>query len=344
MSTKSSNLRKRFVAISGLLLLGVAIAGLWVSAIAAHAESGQAFSISPPLVDLKANPGDTTAATIKITNISAGDLLIKTEFNDFGAKDETGDPNIIFNPDQDTPHSLRHWIASPDPFMLASKQTKTITFPINVPKDAEPGGHYAVIRFTGTTPELEQSGVALSASIGSLVLLNISGDVKESATLADLYTGTPKLAKQSFFEFGPIAFVERINNDGNVHIKPTGTVQIFNAFGQKVGEVRVNGDPTDIKNMPKNVLPKSIRRFDQTWDPGWALGNFTAKLHVVYGDSGKSLDTSIGFWVIPYKLILLIAAAGVGLFFAIKYGLKRYNDYIIAKASSGKLKKLRIKK
>jgi hypothetical protein len=171
----------------------------------AHAvPSGQAFSITPPLIELQADPGQTVNATLKLTNVSPSELLVKTQFNDFGPKNETGEPNIIFEDNKNTPYSLRRWFASPDPFTLKTAETRTLTFPIAVPKSAEPGGHYAVIRFTGSLPGVEDKGVALSASIGTLVLMRVSGNIQEKAALLDYFSATPKFDTSSFFEFSPV--------------------------------------------------------------------------------------------------------------------------------------------
>src|SRR5690606_15738381 len=116
----------------------------------AKADNGQAFSISPPLIELEADPGQTVTADITLTNISAGALDISVQVNDFGAKNETGEPNIIFDEAEQTPYSLRNWVTIPSGFTLESQETKTITVPIQLPENAEPGGHYGVVRFTGT--------------------------------------------------------------------------------------------------------------------------------------------------------------------------------------------------
>lgn len=306
------------------------------------AQSGQAFSISPPLIELKADPGQTVKATIKFTNVSSGELLIKTQFNDFGAKNESGEPNIIFDDAQSATYSLKNWIASSDPFKIASKETRTLTFPITVPKDAEPGGHYAVIRFTGSSPDLEESGVSLTGSIGSLVLLQVAGDIREEANLTEFSPAAvtrnannePVYTNSRFFEYGPVGFVERIKNTGNVHLKPTGTIDVYNMFGAKVSTVRVNGDPTNPKDPPKSVLPQSVRRFGETGQNGWMFGYYTAKINLSYGQSQKQLSGNVSFWVIPYKLIILIIVLSVGLFFAARIGIRRYNQYIIGKAGN----------
>jgi len=294
--------------------------------------SGQALSISPPVLELSADPGQSVTASIKLTNISSGDLLIKNQINDFGAKNETGEPNIIFNEAESTSYSLHNWVVAPAPFIIKSKQSKTVDFQINVPKDAEPGGHYAVFRFTGQAPELEETGVALSASLGSLVLLKVSGDVKEQATVSDFYSSNDQFQKQWFFENSPINFLERIKNEGNTHINPTGTIEIFDIFNRKVDTLPVNGNLSDPKNKPRAILPNSVRRFEQTLNKAWLFGPYTAKLKLAYGDQNKNVLTSSSvFWVVPYKLILTVLLIAIVLILLIRFLNKRYKQRIIDK-------------
>ncbi len=84
----------RLTKIISLVGLHALLLGQLLTPVAASAENGQALSITPPVMELQGEPGKTVTATIKVTNISAGDLLIKNQVNDFGAKNETGEPNI----------------------------------------------------------------------------------------------------------------------------------------------------------------------------------------------------------------------------------------------------------
>jgi hypothetical protein len=319
-----------------LSLVGILIVLLvqFLTPVAASAENGQALSISPPVIELQGEAGKSVTATIKVTNISNADLLIKNQVNDFGAKNETGEPNIIFDYTQESSYSLHSWVTAPPPFVLGSKQSKQVQFQINVPSDAEPGGHYAVFRFTGQAPELQETGVAISASIGSLVLLKIGGNLAEKASLVEYYSATPSFAKSSFFETGPINFVERIRNDGNIHIKPTGTIEVSDMFGRNAGTLRVNGDPTNPQDPPRSILPQSIRRFQQTLNTKWMFGRYTAKMKLTYGSTGIPLESTTTFWVIPYKLILLVLLSAVILFFLIRFLIRRYNQHIIKLAQT----------
>lgn len=329
MNTLTLSRISRSIVVTVLTVASIS-AGALALAPTAAAEAGQAFSISPPLIELAAQPGEQAKATIKFTNISDGELLIKTQFNDFGAKDEEGEPNILFDDTDNSTHSLRTWIESPEPFLIQSKETKTVDFPINVPADAEPGGHYSVIRFTGTAPDIEESGVALNASVGTLVFMRVAGDVKEAASVAEFYTANGNLAKQSFFEYAPLNLVQRIKNDGNIHIKPSGTVQVKDMFGRVVSETNVNGVPGDNQNAPRSVLPNSVRRFEQEIGKNqWLFGRYEATINLTYGDNqAKKLTASTSFWVIPYTLIIFGLLGLIALFFGLRFLIRRYNDHI----------------
>ncbi len=314
--------------IFSLGMLVVLLAQLSVP-VPAKAENGQALSISPPVLELQGEPGKTAIATIKLTNISSGDLLIKSQINDFGSKNETGEPNIIFDYTQETSYTLHSWVVAPPPFVLGSKESKLVQFQVNVPADAEPGGHYAVFRFTGQAPEIQETGVAISASIGSLVLMRIGGAVEEKVNVVEYYSATPSFAKSSFFETGPISFVERLRNDGNIHVKPTGTIEVTDMLGRNAGTLRVNGDPANPQDPPRSILPQSIRRFQETLNSKWMFGRYTAKMKLTYGVNSTPLETVTTFWVIPYKLILLVLLIIVILFFIIRWLIRRYNQHII---------------
>jgi hypothetical protein len=82
------------------------------------------------------------------------------------------------------------------------------------------------------------------------------------------------------------------------------------------------------------VLPQSIRRFDQSLEGKRLFGKYKATLTLNYGDPQQKIEQSITFWVIPYKLIIIIILLLVALVFGIKFAVSRYNRHIIKKAQS----------
>ncbi|HEX7260071.1 MAG TPA: hypothetical protein VF272_04040 [Candidatus Saccharimonadia bacterium] len=288
-------------------------------------SAAQGLEISPPVLELNADPGQTLTVQIRLRDVSSGPLVVRATADDFGAKGENGDPQILLDEKEATRYSLKFWVQQPSSFTLVPQEVKTIPVRIVVPANAEPGGHYGVIRFTGTPPELDGTGVSLTASIGALVLLRVSGDITEKLEVQEFFTSKTH-EKASFFETGPIGFTERLRNEGSVHAKPVGYVAVYNIFHKRVAQLAVS-------NPARNVLPDSIRKFEQQLETKRLFGRYTAQMNVRYGDNKKLSSKTISFWVIPYKLILAVIIAIVLLVFLLRQGLRRYNQWVINQAS-----------
>ncbi len=311
-----------------------------VSAQAANANAAQGLSISPALVELNANYSTSYEVSLKVMNVTSSDLVYSYTVNDFGSSDETGTPHVVMDDKLPATASVITWVAPVPQFTLQAHQTKTITVKINVPSNAEPGGHYAVLRFSGQAPDVVGSGVGLSVSAGVLLLVRVgnSNDITEKASLASFYS--EQNGKQSWFfedspKDNPITFVTRIQNDGNVHIKPIGNVEIRDMFGNLVKTLSVGNDQS-------NVLPQSIRRYDVTYDNSWMIGKYTASLALGYGTKGQAITSTFDFWVIPYKLILAGIFILATIIFILSRMIRVYNRHIIEKSkneSSNKNKK-----
>jgi Tfp pilus assembly protein PilV len=197
---------------------------------ATNATAAQGIQISPALAQLNADPGKSYTVKVTVTNVTSSNLVYTTTIDDFKAKDETGTPEILANDTLPPTASVRTWIQAVPQFNIGSQQQQIINAVINVPANAEPGGHYGVIQFTGSAPDLQSTGVGLSVSAGLLVLIRVSGDINESANLASFSTTTPKENQTFFFETGPINFVTRVRNTGNVYIAPQGTIELTNMW------------------------------------------------------------------------------------------------------------------
>ena len=290
-------------------------------------EAAQGLQISPALVELNAAPGKTYNVELSVSNVTSSNLVFNSAIDDFGSRDETGTPKIIKDSKLPNTASVKTWVKLVSKFSLAGQQQKKVVAQITIPNNAEPGGHYGVLSFAGSAPELDGNGVGLSASAGTLLLIRVDGNITEKASLASFYTSNNN-KQSSFFENSPIGFVVRIKNEGNIHIKPVGNIEVRDMFGGLVKNIKVNPD------KKSNVLPDSIRRFDFDLKNDWMFGKYTANLTLGYGSNGQAITGSVDFWVIPYKLILavLIALAAVILIFTRL--IRRYNKHIISKSKN----------
>ncbi|MGH7156870.1 MAG: hypothetical protein ACREGG_02045 [Candidatus Saccharimonadales bacterium] len=295
----------------------------------AATNSGQALEIAPPVITLTANPGQTLKTQILLRDISSSNLIVTSQTNDFVAAGEDGTPKVILDNNTPDPYSMRTWVVPPASLNLAPREIQPLSVTINVPATASPGGHYAVVRFTGTAPSLSGTGVSLSASLGALILLTVNGKITHNLSLAS-FTVSKGGKTGSIFQSGPLDFTVRLKNNGNVHELPVGQITIKDMFGKKLATTNVN-------LPPKNVLPSSIRKFDSSLDSSVIgtkklFGHYKATLTVTYAQNQK-LTGTLSFWVIPYRLIAIIIVIIIALFFGLRYAIRRYNRYIITRTN-----------
>lgn len=299
--------------------------------------AGQALEIAPPVLSLTANPGQTLKTSIKLRDVSNDRLIVQGQVNDFVANGEDGTPKLLLDEGESSPYSMKTWIQPLPALNMKPKELKDLPVTIKVPVDAAPGGYFAVIRFTATAPEIDSTGVALSASLGALVLVRVNGAAKESMKLEEFKITTDKGSAKKVFESTPLVFVERLNNTGNVHMQPAGQIEITDMFGKKIAAININ-------LPPRNILPGSIRRFEQKLDKSvignmMLFGRYTANLKVTYGDSKQTLTKKISFWVIPYKLIGFGILGLLVAFFVLRNMIRKYNQSIIKRAEKARRKK-----
>jgi len=289
------------------------------------------IQVSSPIYNFGIEPGKSAQEKIKIRNVSDTTQTFYPEVFDFKPAGETGTPQFLTGiEDESYTYSLASWInISREGITLKPNESAALNFTINVPKTAEAGGRYAGILF-GTTPsKAEGAQVAISNKVGALVLVRVAGDAKELANLKEF--SSPK----NFYEYGPVDFVVRVENAGNVHVVPKGTIEIKDTFGKKVSSLAVN-------EGNGNVLPDSIRRFDKengvlTWKPqGFTLGRYSANLLLNYGSPAKQLSATLTFWIVPWKLLLVILLAIIVLILLLVFLIKKYNQWVVGKAEKKK--------
>lgn len=306
------------------LFLGL-FSSMSVSAETSSANSAQGIEVSPASVELNASPGKTYNVTLHIRNVTSSSMVYTSAVQDFDSSGETGSPHITINDKLPATASVRTWVGMIPKFTIGAQQQQIVNAQITVPDNAEPGGHYGVLTFSGTAPQLDSTGVGLSASVGVLMLMRVDGAITEKADLASFYTANRDGKQSFFFESSPISFVTRIKNTGNIHIKPSMNIEVRDMFGGVVKTIKAN-------ESSANVLPDSIRRFDSKMDKPWMFGMYTANMSAGYGTNGQAITNSITFWVVPYKIVLAGLFVLSTIIYIFSRLLKAYNKRIIQKA------------
>lgn len=298
-------------------------------------QAGNGIRISPVRTDLVINPGETRQLSVSIANMTSATAEYQVLVNDFIAgNNEFGQPALILDADKFAPsHSLKRYIKAIANITVPAGQSKEVKVSITVPKDAAAGGYYGAVRFAPASNSDAGKNLTLSASVGSLILVKVPGDIKENLTLDsfDVRKGTKATSGSSFFTSNKDLYaVARFKNTGNVHEQPFGKVTVKHN-GKLIETVEINN--TDPRG---NALPDSIRRFDAKLSKVGSWGKYEVSGNFGYGANGQLLSASTSFYVVPLALILLVALLLLALAFLI-FGLpkmvKNYNRRVIQKAS-----------
>jgi len=292
----------------------------------------EAIRISPPIfANITLNPGETTSREIRIVNDTEEEITYFFGALDFVAGDETGNPDILVDKSQASPFGLASWVSFPSvSATLQPNEEYFVEVVITAPANAEPGGHYAAAFFSTLPPE-ETGQIGLGENTGALFLVTVPGDITKDMRLLEFG------ANGKWFNRLPVEFFTRVENRSNVHFKPRGTINIRGMAG---GEIKVNP-------VGGYVLPSSIRRLDTTWvkdaeatAPGgffqelknewknFGLGYYKAELNYIYDNDEAPITATLGFWVIPWHILLVALAILIALIIMIIL----YNKMVIATA------------
>lgn len=286
----------------------------------AIAQSVRNLTISPPTVSISANPGEAKEGKIKIINDSNETLSFIVDTQDYIVVDTVGTPNILPENTLNNKYSAAAWLGvSPNKFTVEPGQKQELGYYMQIPADAKPGGHYAAIVFKPDVVKGEQSvGTTVSSQIGTLFYINVPGAIKEDASILSFLTNW-------FNEYGPVNLKTQIENLGDLHIAPQGKISVTNIFGQKV-------ETQDLPNH--NIFPEATRDYENTVGKKWMFGPYKATLLASYGvNNNLPLSSTVTFWVIPWKIILLIILAVTAVALGVIYTKKRKKKAKLAELS-----------
>lgn len=268
-------------------------------------------------LSLKVAPGKKLQAAVKVRNNSNKAFTINTAIDDFVIGDD-GETPVAVTEEVDYRWSLKNWlILAPDFQVLQPRQTGIINVIIDVPADALPGGHYAMITHkpVGLNGEKFQDSASslISQRVGTLLYVIVEGPINEEAFVRDF-------TMPRFTEYGPVPFSFMVDNQSDIHIKPEISIEVYNLLGMKVDTIAIES---------KNVFPMVSRTFTGQWDAVWGSGFYNAKLIMSYGSGGQVAIVNTTFWLLPITLViagLIILLTLLVIFIAVRRHLLHKKD------------------
>ena len=178
---------------------------------------------------------------------------------------------------------------------LASGVSEEINFTIDVPKDATPGSHFGSVFLSVDPPSIDRgNGATVGYKVANIITVRVAGDAVLDANIRQFSTA------RFFNSSKNVDFSARIENNGNILVRPVGPVEIRNMLGQKVDTIIFNSE------QQSAVFPKKVREFKFSWvGQGTGFGRYEAILSPVYGENGarKTMSSTVTFWILPIKII-----------------------------------------
>jgi hypothetical protein len=265
---------------------------------------GSGLSISPLHNQLTLDPGQSTTIKVSVKNITRNDVVAKAYVNDFRSDNNTGNPVIITDPNKQLQTSIKKFVHPAD-IPLAVGEKKEITVPVTIPAGATPGAYYGIIRYRAIpagSQAPKEGEVSLSASVGTIVLIQVKGDLKERAQLSALKIYNNDKSGTIFFKKPNKAGVE-IANLGNSFLQPFGKVTVSDMSGKEVYSYEVNN------NQPRaNVLPGSKRIFIDPIKNINKPGRYTVNASIAIGNGSDVLVSQKTIWYLTGGFLVAILA------------------------------------
>lgn len=318
---------KKVQKLSQVFLAVVIISQLSLLSLVSAQKVYYGIIINPALAEKVVNRTQTYKMMVNIAN-DFQEGGVKTFYPiaiNFRQKGETGSPEFYDNTKPISANAAK-WISfEKESYSLDKGQNVDVNYTITVPADAEPGGHYVAIIFSDKNrAEEEQNAVALGKEIGELLFLTVAGDIRETGDLIEF------TSEKALYEFTPVNLYIKYKNNGNIHTTIGGNIFIHTGdITKPVATITINRDEEGRVGF---TLPGATRSYLESWNDGFIttdengnwnfdfskfpklnIGEYTATLKMFHMKDGKKIvtDAEVKFWILPWKLILVILVVAV---------------------------------
>lgn len=283
-------------------------------------NTANTLKVSPVRTDIEIKPGESKTVEVTVSNLTDAPITVRPVENDFVAGDERGTPALILDENEYAPtRSLKRFMTPLANVTIPAGEAQTVNVVITVPKDAQAGGYFGAVRFAPASPD-GGGQVNLSASVASLILLTVPGDVVEKLNLTSFSIQQDGKTGSYFNTPNNLQASVRFENKGGLQAGPFGKVSV------KKGDNVVYEADFNNSNPRDTILPDSARRWDIPLDKIEKFGHYTVNATFTYGAKNQTIEVTKSFWVIPTTYIIaaivglavLIGLIAVGVWLAVR--------------------------
>jgi len=289
---------------------------------------GTGVRISPALIEETLDAGETVTYEFSVVNLDPNEQTYFLFTRNISGVSDGGAPIFAQDELEQTGFELADWVVLPtNQITIPAGGEEQISFTMNVPSDASPGSHFGGIFVSLEPPDMAESGASVGFQVANILSIRVAGDAVEQASIRQFSTGKFLYGSQN------VDFNVRIENTGNVLVRPVGPLEITNSLGRKVGSVTFN-------ESQAGVFPADTRTFDDIQWVGDAVGfgRYEALLSAGYGDDGakKTMSSTVTFWILPINIIGPAIGALVFILLVTVIGVRVYIKRALAQHNTGR--------
>ncbi len=314
------------------LFYSLLISAFFLSFLFLKSTYAQSLSIgtAPTHEKLQLEPGQVYNDNFTVWNLSTTTTTYYIKVSSFRQIENQPGSAIFLSKEEDAknPYSAADWVeVEMDSIELIPNRNFTIDYTITVPEELAPGDYNAEIYFTSqeTVGRDETAAYSILGS-GVPILITIGDEYAESAEILDFYSKEKMYEKPNF-----TTLITRIQNLGDTHITPQGDIVLKNIFKQEVGRIKFNANT-------QSILRGNTGTYESNWDLDKyiedgkiAIGPITAETIILYRRHNPGfaiLKAATTFWIIPWKLIILILTVIIVTYVVLKLTRKKKKNTI----------------
>ena len=298
-------MRRIFISLSIFGMLGLGL----LFPMSAKAVS-QGIQISPINYSYEISAGNSVNAQFVISNVTDQPMNYLLETENFSDVSDEGAPSFggIDQQEQGVT-TLKDWIniaAADKEGAIAPGDNRMISFSIDIPVGADPGGHYAALfaKQITKTPE-GKTVLGVSNRVGALVLVTVPGSVTKSAQVTES-------SFTKFFWKDPAQFTMKVKNTGTVHYDSKGKATLTSLLGKT----------TEVDLGTHTIIPSFSRSFTGSWAKKYPFGYYKVALSATDGN-GNPVTVNGVLWAIPIMIVIPVVILLVLVIWIIVY-LRRH--------------------
>jgi hypothetical protein len=231
------------------------------------------ISLSPAVIMVRCKPGQSTTQTLTITNYTVNEFRFNLTTEDVVVRDGKRSFSPAGQMDKGIAATA---VMAPAAVVVKAGEAASVQVTLTVPPDT--AQRAVVTFFRGVVAAPGPGVVGLSASMGTLITFNLSGDAQVEVGPVQASPQTPA---------ANMVLTEELRNRGTEPVIPKGVIVILNAAGKRVAKATFNA---------QRMLPGERLTFAATNPAQLPSGHYRTLTSFEFE---RKIQTSAGEFTIP---------------------------------------------